>query len=272
MSEMSERSVGWTGRADYEERREARIDRLRERAEAHGRASMEAGERAHAAVAGIPFGQPNIHGALTGAIRRSQAATERSIREAEAAGYAADAADAAELNTAISSDDPAAIEKLKAKMAKLEKVRDAMKEANKLCRGKDRAAAEAKLVELGVAEEDRKDMLDGRIKGFPGWMLSGTTANIARLRKRIEELESRASEAAPAGWAFEGGKVVVNVDANRLQVVFDERADEETVGRLKANGFHWSRWERAWQRQLNPRSVGCARMMFPAVVAEGGAE
>ena len=260
---------GWTGRADYEERREARIDRLRERAEAHGRASMEAGEMAHAAMAGVPLGQPNIHGALTGAIRRSQAATERSIREAEAAGYAAEKADAAERNTAISSDDPAAIAKLKAKMAKLERVRDAMKEANKLCRGKDRAAAEAKLRELGVAEESWSDMLDGRIKGFPGWMLSSTTAEIGRLKERIEQLERRATEAPPEGWEFDGGKVVVNVEANRLQVVFDTRQDEETVRRLKANGFHWSRWERAWQRMLTPAAVHAAERMFPKA---GGAE
>lgn len=268
----NEKKAGWTGRADYEERREARIERLRGRAEAHGRASMEAGERARAAVAGIPFGQPNINGALTGAIKRSQAATERSAREAEAAGAAAAAAEAAERNTAISSDDPEAIEKLKAKLEKLEKVRESIKEANKLCRRKDRAAAEAKLRELGVDEKEFGEMLDGRIKGLPAWMLSNTTANIARLKKRIEEMERRASGPAPEGWAFDGGKVEANVEANRLQVVFDERADVETVRRLKANGFHWSRWERAWQRMLTPRAVGCARAMFPAVAAEGGAE
>lgn len=263
MSEQSEKSVGWTGRADYEARREARIDRFRERAEAHGRASMEAGERAHAAVAGIPFGQPNIHGALTGAIKRSQAATERSIREAEAAGYAAEKAEAAERNTAISSDDPEAIEKLKAKLGKLEKVREEMKEANKLCRGKDRAKAEARLMELGVKEEDRKEMLDGRLKGFPRWMLSNLTANIARLRERVETLERRAATPAPEGWAFDGGEVEVNVDANRVQVRFAERQGEEVTKKLKANGFRWSRWEGAWQRMLTPAAVHVAERMFP---------
>lgn len=266
----NEQKAGWTGRADYEERREERIDRLRGRAAAHARASDEADRRAHEAVAGVPLGQPNIHGALTGAIRRSQAATERSIREAEAAEYAAEKADAAERNRAISSDDPAAIEKLKSKMAKLERVRDEMKAANKLCRGKDRAAAEAKLRELGVAEESWSDMLDGRIKGFPGWMLSNTTAEIGRLRKRVEELERRASGPAPEGWAFDGGEVEVNVEANRVQVRFAERQDEETTRKLKANGFRWSRWEKAWQRMLTPTAVGCARAMFPKV--EGGAE
>lgn len=124
------------GRADYEERRQARIDRYWEMAAKHRARETEAGKAAHAAVAGIPLGQPNIHGALTGAIKRSQAATERSIREADAASRAEERAEAAERNTAVSSDDPAALDKLRAKVEKLEKVREEMKAANKLCRGR----------------------------------------------------------------------------------------------------------------------------------------
>jgi len=221
-------------------------------------------------MAGVPLGQPNIHGALTPAIKRSQRATARSVKEAEAAGRAAERAEAAERNTAISSDDPEAIGKLRAKLEKLEDVREKMKAANKLCRGKDRGAAEAKLRELGVDEESWGEMLDGRLKGFPRWMLSNTTAEIGRVKKRLEELERRASSPAPGGWAFDGGKVVANVEANRLQVVFDERADEETVRRLKRNGFHWSRWEGAWQRMLTPHALFAAEQLFPT--KEGGAE
>lgn len=276
---MENRTEGTTmrqlGRADYEERRQARIDRYHERAERHGRASMEASQRAHEAVAGIPLGQPNIRGALTPAINRSRTATERSIREAEAAEYAAEKAEAAERNTAVSSDDPQALDKLREKMAKLEKVRERIKEANKLCRGKDRAAAEEALRKLGVEEKDFGEMLDGRIKGLPGWMLSGTTANIARIRKRIEAMERMARTPLPEGWEFEGGKVVIREDINRVQIVLDGRPDEETWRRLKGNGFRWARSERAWQRMLNEHGVWAAERMFPRPAAakqEGGAE
>lgn len=263
------------GRADYEERRQARIDRYNERAAMHRAREMEASRRAHAAVADIPFGQPNIRGALTPAINRSNAATRAAIREGEAASWAEERAEAAERNTAVSSDDPRALEKLRAKMEEMEKARDAMKEANKLCRGKDRAAAEAKLAELGVSEEDRKEMLDGRLKGFPAYMLSSLTANIARIRKRMEAMERAARAPLPEGWEFDGGKVVVNADINRLQIVLDGRPDEETRARLKGNGFHWSRWEKAWQRMLNEHAVWAAERMFPRPAAagqEGGAE
>lgn len=259
----NEQKAGWTGRADYEERREARKERLQDRAEMHRAREREASRRAFAEVADIPFGQPNIRGALTPAIKRSDAASRVAMREAEEATRAEDALEAAERNTAISSDDPKALDKLREKLAKMERMREDIKEANKLCRGKDRAAAEAKLKEMGVKEESWGDMLDGRLKGFPPFMLSNLTANIGRVKERIEQLERRATEAPPEGWEFDGGKVEVNVEANRVQVRFAARQGEEVTRRLKANGFHWSRWERAWQRQLNPRSVGCARVMFP---------
>jgi len=267
---MSEQKAGWTGRADYEERREARKERLQDRAEMHRAREMDASRRAFAAVEGIPFGQPNIRGALTPAIKRSDAASRVAMREAEAATRAEDALEAAERNTAISSDDPKALDKLREKLAKMERMREDIKEANKLCRGKDRAAAEAKLRELGVEEESWGEMLDGRWKGFPGYVLSNLTGNIARVKERIGQLERRATEAPPEGWEFDGGKVVANVEANRLQVVFKERQDEETTRKLKANGFRWSRWEKAWQRMLTPAAVRAARELFPAV--EGGAE
>ena len=270
MEEKNETTMRQLGRADYEERREARIERLKGRAAAHAKASYEESRKAHRAVERIPFGQPNIRGALTGAIKRSQAATERSIREAEVAERAAEAAEAAERNTAISSDDPNALDKLRKKLAVMERTRERIKEANKLCRGKDRAAAEAKLREMGVEEESLAEMLDGRLKGFPSYVLSNLTANIGRVQKRIEAMERLASTPLPEGWEFEGGKVVVNAEINRLQIVFKTRQDEATTARLKRNGFKWSRWEMAWQRMLTPAAVGCARAMFPKV--EGGAE
>lgn len=52
------------------------------------------------------------------------------------------------------------------------------------------------------------------------------------------------------GWEFDGGRVEANTDANRLQILFDEKPDEETREALKSNGFRWSPKAEAWQRQL----------------------
>ena len=107
---------GWTGRADYAERRESRIERLQDSAERHEAASTAPYDRAHAAVDGIPFGQPNINGCLTPAYNRHDAAMRTSIRESGKAEAMRDRARAAENNHAISSDDPEALTRLREKL------------------------------------------------------------------------------------------------------------------------------------------------------------
>lgn len=226
------------GRADYEKRRAARIDRLHASADRHQAASNAAFARACAAVEGIPFGQPNIRGCLTPAYNRHNAAMRVSCREQDAANEATRRAEAAENNSAISSDDPEALTKLRAKLAELEAEREEIKAKNKQAR---REGGET----------------------LPGWMLSNLAGNIKRIKDRIAALERRQTEAPPEGWTFDGGKVVVNLDANRLQIVFDERQDEETTQKLKGWGFRWSRWEKAWQRMLTRNAIFAAQRLFP---------
>jgi len=48
------------------------------------------------------------------------------------------------------------------------------------------------------------------------------------------------------------GRIILreNVEANRLQLLFPGKPDEETRKRLKRHGFRWAPSEGAWQRQL----------------------
>lgn len=71
---------------------------------------------------------------------------------------------------------------------------------------------------------------------FEAYALQNNNAEINRLKKRIEELTHR-EEAALTGWQFNGGKVEVNKQDNRLQVFFDSKPDEATRSELKSNGF-----------------------------------
>lgn len=61
------------------------------------------------------------------------------------------------------------------------------------------------------------------------------------------------------GWDFDGGTVVMNAEANRLQLVFDGKPDEDTRAALKGRGFRWSPRSGAWQRQLTNNAVHAAR-------------
>lgn len=63
----------------------------------------------------------------------------------------------------------------------------------------------------------------------------------------------------PNGAKFPGGEIVRNIEADRLQILFDEKPDEETRAALKQNGFRWSPRYSAWQRQLTPNAEAAAR-------------
>lgn len=61
---------------------------------------------------------------------------------------------------------------------------------------------------------------------------------------------------------FEGGIIVKNREEDRLQILFNEKPDAETISRLKHNGFRWSPRFKAWQRQLTTNACyACARVI-----------
>lgn len=164
----------------------------------------------------------------------------------------------------ISADDPRAVEKLKAKLNALEKEQEAMKAANAAIRMKDTAKGDAKLAALGYTPEQiyklRKPDFCGRI-GYPAYMLSNNNANIRRIRERIAELEKQKENPAD-GWEFAGGKVVANHEENRLQILFNEKPDENMRTKLKSHGFRWSPRNQAWQRQLTNNAIYDAKHLL----------
>lgn len=163
----------------------------------------------------------------------------------------------------ISSDDPQAVEKLEAKLAKLEKQQELMKAANAAIRMKDPTKGDAKLAELGYTPEEitqlREPDFCGRI-GYPAYLLQNNNANIRRIRGRIEELKKR-TENTPKGWEFDGGRVVVNTAENRLQIIFDGKPDADVRTELKGEGFRWAPSQGAWQRQLTDNAMRAARRL-----------
>lgn len=258
---------GWTGRADYSERRESRIERLQESAERHEAAANAAYRRARSSVEGIPFGQPNINGCLNGAINRHDAAMRTSIRESDKADAMRDRARAATNNHAISSDDPEALTRLREKLAKLERIQERMKAANAAIRMKDAAKGDAALTAQGfsaieIAKLRTPDFI-GRV-GFPSYELTNNNATIRSVKERISQLEEMSSGPAPEGWGFDGGEVICNVEENRLQIRFDAIPEEATRTALKSNGFRWSRRNGVWQRQLTQNAISAARRMSKA--------
>lgn len=161
----------------------------------------------------------------------------------------------------ISSDDPNALAKLKAKMEKLQKAQETMKNVNAWYRQHKTVIGCPHLSEENAAklDADMKSSWHMEDKPFQSFELSNNSAEIRRLAKRIEELEKRESEQAPEGWEFDGGRVEVNRGLNRLQVFFDDKPDAETREELKSDGFRWAPSQNAWQRQYTENAVRAAR-------------
>ena len=159
----------------------------------------------------------------------------------------------------ISADDPQAIQKLEAKLEKLQAAQDTMKAVNAYYRKHKTLdgcpALSAERIEKMKAEMSSQWHIDD--KPYPSWALSNNSAEIRRIKGRIAEL-TRKQETAYAGWEFDGGKVEANREDNRLQIYFEEKPDEKTREALKENGFRWSPKAGAWQRQLNDNAIYAA--------------
>ena len=97
----------------------------------------------------------------------------------------------------------------------------------------------------------------------PDYELTSLRGKIKRVQARLDELDKRAQQAqedTSAGTTkFEGGEIVRNLDADRLQILFDDKPDEDTRAALKSNGFRWSPRFGAWQRQLTRNAEIAAR-------------
>ena len=152
----------------------------------------------------------------------------------------------------IRQDDPQAIPKLEKKLAGLEKAQETMKAVNAYYRKHGTLDGCPHLSPENL-EKLKAAMVSGwhyEKKPFQSWELSNNSAEIRRIRQRIDSL-TRARETVYVGWEFEGGHVEANREQSRLQVFFDGKPDADTRQQLKEHGFRWAPSVGAWQRLLN---------------------
>ena len=157
----------------------------------------------------------------------------------------------------ISSDDNNAVAKLEAKLASLEKFHQNLAEANKYFH-KNKKSWEGYQGPLqGAVEQAKKDSWSAKRPLYT----TNVTAEIRRLKGRIQELKTKASLDFGVGWNFDGGHVVPNKEENRIEIYHDEKPDRETIDNLKRNGFRWSPKKKAWQRMLNSEGIWAAKSL-----------
>ena len=244
----------------YEERKRARIDRLKEAADRAEQKATDTYNSARKMSEAIPFGQPIIVGHHSESRDRNYRKRiddkyERAFQEQNRADELRARAEAAENNTAISSDDPDAIKKLQEKLKKLEEGQEIMKAVNRYYKKNGTCVGCELLTEEQAKRLDKDAKSNYYNRPFPTYALTNNNQNIRNVRQRIESLK-KIGEIDFEPVEFEGGRVIANKEINRIQLFFDEKPSEETRDILKGWGFHFSKYNNnAWQRQLNSNGM-----------------
>lgn len=258
---------------NYEEKKQARIERLKNRASNARAKSNDFHESASKMASAIPFGQPILIGHHSEKSDRSyrnkiENKFRKSFEEQKKANYYEEKAKAAENNKSIYSDDPEAVKKLKEKLEVLEKRQELYKSLNKIIKRKKGTQKEKvqEIIKLGLSEENAYKLFTpdfaGRA-GIPSFELSNNNASIRRLKKRIEEETAKAQDTTKEE-IINGIKILDNVEENRVQIFFDSIPNEETRKKLKSNGFRWSRFNKAWQRHRSNQALYLAKQIVGA--------
>ena len=253
------------GRADYQERKENKIDWYHSRARKANAEANQEFNRASQLGSVIPFGQPILighhsEGSHRSLLKRIDSAHRKAHEADEKAAYYQGKAESAETNHAISGDDTEAVSRLKSKLAEYEKTKEFYKAVNKAWK-QDKEA----LYKLGLSDTDieklKSSMYSHQTKPFATWQLSNLNAEIRRIKQRIEEL-SKLDQMKEENVKFSNGEMRINTEINRIQFVFNEIPPEETRKLLKSHGFKWSPSEKAWQRQRTLNAINTTNWLL----------
>lgn len=217
---------------NYIERVEARKERLLNYAHTAETKADQLYKSGHDKLACIPFGQPILVGHHSERADRSYRTKafnqiEKSFELSKKAESLKEKAET--IGTGgISSDNPDALNLLKAKLEKLEDQRKEYKEFNR------------------KAKAEKSEIL-------ASFYLSNLGASIRTAQKRIEQLEKLQSYQPAPDVIGQGYVLTENKDVNRIQFIFDGKPTENIRAELKKRGFRWSPYNSAWQIGLHNR-------------------
>ena len=152
---------------------------------------------------------------------------------------------------AIKSTDIHAIKKLQEKIKAIEAEKDFLKRSEKAVKEYQRTNDFAVFSKYDIPDDKANEYID-QIKRFGYALIAGLqnrTAEIRRIKERIATLEKNQSQGEKET-LIEGGKIVYNGEAQRLQIFFDGIPSKEVREALKSHAFKWAPTAKAWQRTL----------------------
>jgi hypothetical protein len=249
------------GRKDYFERKEARIERLREKADKMKSESVDAFRDARKIQDSIPMGQPILIGHYSEKRARRDrdridANIKKSIEKQGKAEYYDGKLEAAKNNKVISSDNPQAIELLEEKISKLKARQQKYKDMNKYYRKHKTMLGFEDLSDEKAEEINKRIDEDYSFnkKPAPSYILSNLNSMIKSTEKRLEQLKEL-DEMDYEEIEFDNCTVISNDETNRVEIHFGYKPDEDVRTMLKRKGFKWSRNNSCWQRMRNKNAL-----------------
>jgi hypothetical protein len=158
------------------------------------------------------------------------------------------------------------LDRYKQELESLKRNHEQMKEGNKIiakARKEGKDISDYLINTFGVAPH----MIDWAMKF--GFGLQNNNANIKRVEERIKEIEAKEQmrdQSPVTNYSFEGGKMVINYEADRIQIFFDNRPTREELTTWKSNGlnsFNWSPSNNSWQRKITANAMSAVKRMLP---------
>lgn len=165
----------------------------------------------------------------------------------------------------IMAGDADAVERLEREIRDAERLQNAMRETNKIIRKAPKYEPTpeklAEIMTLGISHTRAVKLFErdciGRI-GFEDFALTNNSANIRRMKARLEHVKSLKSmpDTQTEGTA---ASIKDCPGENRVRLFFPGKPDSDTRGTLKSNGFRWTPSLGCWQAYRNSRSFEIAR-------------
>lgn len=280
----------------YEQRQADRKARLERAADRAGQEASQAFASADAISRRFEGGQPilvghhserkarrdqdRMHGAMDRGVAADRRAKELSARAASVGGGG------------ISSDDPDAVAKLRAREAELVAELERAKALRKAMRGWRQAGQYATEAETAAILQDLRDRCESVAatkaeisrmasclragqEAVPAYMVSNPRENLRRVQERIAQLEAKVGAVYPepiSGFlerelgdrsallaqrspdieATNGYRIECDAEENRVTVRFEHRVPVDVVRALKSYGFRWCGRAGDWRRMLSP--------------------
>jgi hypothetical protein len=262
-------------KSNYEEKKAARLEAYQNRAAKNDKISDQSYETAKEIGSWIPPGQPILVGHHSERrhrrdIEKIDNNMRKSVEARSKAAYYRDRAESLLNNTAISSDDPNAIDKLQEKLERLEGLQELMKAVNKIIKTKKVEAEKVTdIMELGLKESTAVKIMNPQQFGGPGFASFTLTNNNAKIRstkQRIQYLE-KVAKIESSEEMYGDIKLVISSEDNRVQIFFPGKPSEEIRKQVKSMGFHWSYTVGAWMRQISNYSIYAAKEFLKKQVA-----